>query len=126
MALENPEQLELLRPKKKPKYRNVSFRGDDGFFWHSKAEYNRYQLLKALESQGHIRNLARQVTYKLVVNTEKICKYVADFVYDERHEGVWINVVEDVKSAPTKTRSYLQKKRLMRALFGISIREVER
>ncbi len=64
--------------------------------------------------------------YKLVVNEEKICKYVADFVYDERHEGLWVPVVEDVKSRPTKTRAFIMKRRLMASIYKIFIREVER
>jgi hypothetical protein len=34
-------------------------------------------------------------------------------------------VVEDVKSKPTMTRDYLLKKRLMKALHGITIVEIQ-
>lgn len=126
MALQNPEQLDLLKPKKTPKYRNTVFKDDSGVTWHSKAEYRRWELLKALESADQIRNLKRQISYDLRANEKKICKYVADFTYDEYCDGKWNPVVEDVKSKATKTRLYRLKKRLMWAIFKIDIREIER
>lgn len=126
MALQNPEQLKLLKPDKPPKYHNAVFKDDQGVLWHSKAEYRRWQLLKALESADNVRNLRRQVSFSLDVNGDKICRYVADFTYDECHDGVWVPVVEDVKSKATKTRLYALKKKLMWTCHKVDIREIER
>jgi hypothetical protein len=57
-----------------------------------------------------------------VVNGQKIADYVADFSFvDENGKAT----VEDVKSGPTKTASYRLKRKLVKALYGIEIVEVE-
>jgi hypothetical protein len=61
------------------------------------------------------------VWFPVKVNGVIVCRYVADFVFirDGRR------VVEDVKSAFTKTLPmYRLKKRLVRAALGIEISEV--
>ncbi len=55
--------------------------------------------------------------FPLRVNSELICTYVADFCYTEN--GKYI--VEDVKG--TRTREYVIKAKLMKALFGITVLE---
>ena len=47
-------------------------------------------------------------------------RYRADFSY--RENGAL--VVEDVKSSATRTRTYLDKRKLMREIHGIEVREV--
>jgi hypothetical protein len=84
----------------------------------SKREANRYLVLKADLEAGKIANLKLQVTYRLVVNETLICSYRADFVYEDLTGAT---IVEDAKGM--RTKDYVIKKKLMKALFGIDIRE---
>jgi hypothetical protein len=84
----------------------------------SKAEAARYVQLKQLEKGGVIKKLNCQVPYNIVISGDVICKYVADFTYEQDGK----NIVEDVKGHPTDV--YKLKKKLMKAVLGISITEV--
>ncbi len=117
MALVDPSQLDLLKPKKKPKYKNKKC-VVDGIKFDSEKEAYRWPLLQELERQGKIKKLRRQVPYRLYVNGTKICKYVADYCYESEGEVV----VEDAKGY--RTRVYIIKARLMLAIHGIVIKEV--
>lgn len=92
----------------------------DGIVFDSKAEASRYGTLKLFSQAGLITDLQLQVPFLIVVNGQKICKYIADFVYTE--EGR--QVVEDVKGV--RTREYVIKRKLMAAVFGITITEVHK
>lgn len=83
----------------------------------SKSEYRRHQELVLLERAGEIKNLKRQPKFDIVVNGIKICSYRADWEYDESGE----HVVEDYKGY--RTAEYLLKKKLIKALYGVDIRE---
>lgn len=88
----------------------------------SKEELSRWHILKQQEKLGLIRNLQRQVEFKLQVNGILICTYKADFVYEEKGLHQWISIVEDKKGGnATITKDFLIKKKLMKALFGIDI-----
>lgn len=88
--------------------------------FHSRREGVRWSELKLLERAGEIRQLRCQVPFHLSVNGQLVCKYVADFVYiDEDGQ----EVVEDVKGVATEV--YRLKKKLMRAVHGVDIREVK-
>lgn len=89
----------------------------DGITFASRMEAQRYTELRALEQAGEISGLELQPRYDLVVNGVKIGRYVADFRY--REDGRL--VVEDVKGV--KTALYRLKKKLVRALYGIEVRE---
>lgn len=93
----------------------------DGIRFPSKKEARRWQDLLLLESNGEVRDIKRQVEYKLEVMGILICRYRADFNYEELRAGQWLAVVEDVKGY--KTAEYRLKKKLMRACHGIEIRE---
>lgn len=106
------------RPKSK--YHNKpTMRGDIKFA--SKAEAQRYDQLCLLEKNGELRKLRLQVPFRLVVNGHLICRYIADFVYEELRKGVWSEVVEDRKGYATA--AYRLKKKLMAACHGIDVRE---
>lgn len=92
----------------------------DGITFASKKEANRYCLLKLMERGGLIRDLELQPPYRLEVNGVLVCKYVADFRYVDAQTGE--AVVEDAKGF--KTREYNLKKKLVKAVHGIEIREV--
>lgn len=121
--------IRLKGTEKKPsKYRNKKTKFDGDIF-DSGLEAARYAELKMLERVGEIADLKRQVPYDLVVNGIKICTYVADHVYKEKSPkwvppGVieWKPITEDVKGA--RTAVYLMKKKLMKAIYGIEIKEV--
>lgn len=113
---------------RRSKYRNVKTLSPDGISHASKKQSLRWVLLRQLEREGKIRNLRREVTYRLEVHGRLICRYIADHVYeltdpDRVFEGV--TVVEDVKSDITrKNRAYRIKCKLMAACHGITIKEV--
>jgi hypothetical protein len=90
----------------------------DGIVFDSKKESRRYGELRLLESQGLIENLQLQPEYQCIVNEKKICKYIGDFKYWESGKPV----VEDVKGV--RTAVYRLKKKLVEALYGITIVEV--
>jgi hypothetical protein len=93
----------------------------DGIRFDSKAEARRYGELKLLERTGKISDLKLQDTFDLPVNGVVVCSYRADFTYVEDDNLV----VEDVKSAATsKNPVYRIKKKLMKVVHGIDIREV--
>lgn len=87
----------------------------------SKKEAKRWVDLQMLEAAQRVRNIRRQAEYRLEVAGFLICKYRADFVFDELLAGAWVEVVEDVKGY--RTPEYRFKKKLMRACHGIEIRE---
>lgn len=77
----------------------------------------RWVELLAQQRAGKIDELARQVRYRLDVNGQLIAHYVADFVYVRGGE----RITEDVKGY--RTREYLLKRKLMKAVHGITILE---
>jgi hypothetical protein len=112
----------MIAPPGSPsKYRNKpTFEG--GIRFDSKREAARWRELQILLSADRIRDLERQVEFRLTVNGALICKYRADFRYEElQRDGSWSTQVEDVKGFHTET--YKLKKKLMAALHGIAIRE---
>lgn len=108
------------RCKPEQKFRNVKTT-IDGLMFDSKREASRYAELKLLERVGDIEKLELQPKFPLLVNGLKICTYIADFSYTDRRTGE--RVVEDVKSAPTKTAQYRIKVKLLKALHGIKVLE---
>lgn len=94
----------------------------DGIRFPSKKEAQRWKDLLLLQANGEVRNIRRQVEYRLEVLGMLICKYRADFVYDELRASVWTDeIVEDVKGY--RTPEYRLKRKLMKACLGIEIRE---
>jgi hypothetical protein len=92
-----------------------------GITWDSKKEADRYDALLILLKAERIRNLQRQVLYRLEVNGVLIAKYTADFVYEEdQGSSKWVEITEDVKGWPNER--WPMKRKLFRALFGREIR----
>lgn len=91
----------------------------DGKWFDSKKEGSRYLILRMMELAGLITELETQVVYVLIEKNgkERQLTFRADFRYKEN--GVL--VVEDVKGV--KTRTYINKRKLMLEKFGIAIRE---
>lgn len=110
----------------------------DGMIFDSRRERNRYIILSALQRAGEISDLRMQVTYELLpaiyemeekqlkTKVKKVQRcaqravhYIADFVYKDKEGN---EVVEDTKGM--RTKEYLLKKKMMRALLGIQIKEI--
>ena len=106
------KKLDAKASPKPSKYKNVRTNGFD-----SKKEAARYQELVLLEKAGEIQALETQVGYPLRVKDVLIGHYVADYVYWQN--GDW--VVEDCKGV--KTPIYRIKCKLMKAIYGIEIKE---
>ena len=90
----------------------------DGIMFASKKEAMRYKELKFLRSQYRISDLILQPKFPVEVCGKKICTYVADFLYYENGE----KIIEDVKGV--KTPVYRLKKKLVEAIYNITIKEV--
>ena len=110
----------------------------DGMEFDSKREMIRWQELRALERNGEIFGLRRQVRFELIpaqyapdvvtktgkkkrgACLERKCDYIADFVYSDLRTGEY--VVEDAKGM--KTEVYKIKRKLMLYIHGIRVKEV--
>ena len=93
----------------------------------SKLEARRYDALVVLLRCGEIADLKIQPEFTLIEayttpEGERVCamRYRADFSYIQDGKLV----VEDVKSSATRTRTYLDKRKLMREIHGIDVKEV--
>lgn len=113
----------------------------EGLTFDSLKEYRRFCELRLLEKAGEIQNLERQKPFELIPAqyeyyerygkngkrlkdgkrcVEKSVVYNADFVYTKDGKIV----VEDTKSAITKTKDYVLKRKMLLYFHGIRIREV--
>ena len=98
----------------------------EGETYDSVKEYRRAKELELLEKGGVIKDLKRQVRFEIIPSQrgedgkviERPVTYIADFVYFEGDKLV----VEDTKGF--RTKDYIIKRKLMRYLLGINIREV--
>lgn len=128
IRLSNAQAAQMLGQKARNKYHNTKTELD-GFTFDSKREAERYAELKLMERVGHIRDLMLQPSFELIPRQvdskgrviERAARYVADFAY---YDKVGNLIVEDVKSVATMTEVYRLKKKLMRYLKGIEVREV--
>ena len=111
------ERLNQTEPKKS-KYGNRKTEYD-GMKFDSQHEASVYAGLIYRVKAGELKYIIRQVPFDLPGGI----KYIADFVAvlpDDRIEGVY-----DAKSEATKkNRVYINKKKQMMAVYGISIKEV--
>ncbi len=111
------QHLVETKAEKKSKYKNQKVT-IEGVTFDSKREAGRYSALKMMERAGLITNLRRQVKYQLNEGGKFSLSYVADFVYldDKGNE-----IVEDSKGY--RTEVYKKKRRLMKEIYGIIIKE---
>ncbi len=102
----------------------------DGIRFDSKKEAERYGELKIREQAGDICGLEVQPRFTLYVMTTgqqepggysvQVGEYRADF----RYAAAGAVVVEDVKSTATRTPLYRLKKKMVEAIYGITVVEV--
>ena len=98
-----------------------------GIRFDSRKEARRYDELMVMLRAGIISDLRLQPQFTLqesyIAETgERIraVRYTADFSYRFSNKLV----VEDVKSAATRTKEYLRNRKFMRSKFGIDIQEI--
>ena len=119
------------------KYKNRKVIAADGSVFDSKKELRRWYELQAMQAEGKIHNLERQVKFTLIPTQrepstigkrgglhlgkviEKECYYLADFTYNL---PTGEKVVEDAKGF--KTKEYAIKRKLMLYVHGIRIKEI--
>ena len=90
----------LLHKKAYNKFKNHKVKNILGSF-DSKLEYKHFLLLKSREQKGDISHLKKQVRIKLGNSQECKVYYVADFVYYDNINKIW--VVMDSKGKATDT-----------------------
>lgn len=110
--------LEADKPKRRSKY-NANKKIVDDIQFDSEKEAARYGELKLLRKAGVIGLLELQKSFELNEGGEFSYKYVADFVY--RITGTGEEIIEDCKGF--RTREYKKKRRLMKKIYGITIKE---
>lgn len=120
MPTETITPEEYHRLTKRRKYGNEPARVD-GYTFDSQAEARHYRDLRAAELGGAISDLRIKTRYPLIVNGVECGYYEDDFNF--LHDGE--RVIVDVKSAATRTPLYRLKKRIVEALYGVRISEVE-
>lgn len=108
------------------KYRNRKVEYD-GHKFDSEFERDRYAELKLLERAGDISDLKLQPVFELIPpikedgkTVQRAVRYRADFSYLRNGELI----VEDTKSEASVTSTYILKKKLMRFVHGIEIKEI--
>ena len=92
----------------------------DGIRFASKKEGRRYKELCLRKIAGEIDALELQPSYQIILNDRKICKYIADFRYQDKVLGR--EVIEDVKGV--RTPLYKLKKKLVEAQYNIEVSEI--
>ena len=103
---------------RRPKYGNRR-RKQDGFTFDSKKEADRYEQLRSLERAGKVKELIVHPRLGVKVNGQLVCTYVGDFRYVDCETGQV--VIEDVKGY--RTDLYKLKKKLVKAVLGVEIKE---
>lgn len=118
--------------KRRPKYGNKKVIAD-GITFGSEKEWLRYLELMLAERNGLIVRLEVHPKFDIVVNGKMICRYIADFAYlvpvlDMKN--VFEKVVEDTKGIDertgwdTRTDVYILKKKLMKVVLQIDVKEI--
>ncbi|CAB4136973.1 hypothetical protein UFOVP315_21 [uncultured Caudovirales phage] len=113
------------------KYGAVATTTHDGIKHASKGQADRWDFLKNAEGMGLIKNLRREIPFKLEINGVNVCIYRADHVYElagdfaveARRKGQPLCVVEDYKG--TVTPEARLKMRLYEALHGWPVKVVK-
>lgn len=107
----------------------------DGIRFQSEKEARRYKELKLLMIAGEIKLFLRQVPFDLYTNNKYVGRYFLDFLIVHTDGSI---TYEDVKATifrkgkyqadkrrnPTKTSTYLLKKKMVEKYYGITITEI--
>lgn len=102
----------------------------NGYTYMSKKEANFAMSLdnckKAHDPKDRVLSYDKQVPFPIVVNGQKICKYILDFKVayaDGRIEYIDVKAFDKKKSKFLSTDTYKLKKKLVEAIYGITIKE---
>lgn len=109
----------VAKPKRANKY-NAKKTVVDNITFDSMAEAKHYRHLKLLEMAGEVSDVQLQVPFAITIGGFLICTYRADFVYFDRDKR---RHVVDCKGV--RTREFVMKKKLMKAVLGIDVEEVK-
>lgn len=123
---------QMIASTRTPKYRNRKIKVD-GETFDSTKEYKRWLELRQLEMAGEITGLERQPKFWLEIDGRPIlirseryrrgrrASYKADFAYFKDGQ----RIIEDVKTAVTRTEAYALRKGIVEAMYpGTRIVEV--
>lgn len=100
------------------KYKNIKT-VVDGITFDSKKEAKEYRILKLSQLAKEFDSFECQRSFKLEINGQLICTYIADFVTFKNGE-----IFEVLDAKGVKTPAYNLKKKLMKAILGIEIKEL--
>lgn len=101
------------------KYRNVPTVVDSIEF-PSRKQAKVYRGLVLRQQTGEIRDLQLEQTYSLDVNGIHVCDYRADYTYRTTSD----NQLHVVDAKGMRTREFIIKQKLMKAIFGVDIEVV--
>ncbi len=106
------------------KFSNRPLRCREGIMHQSTSEARRCDELHLMQQGGLISGLVAhpQKRYRLDVNDQHICDYLADFAYYDKERQM--TVVEDVKGFQTEVSRL--KLKLMAAIYGIDVELVRK
>ena len=104
------------------KFSNRPLRCQGGHLHQSTLEARRCNELTLMEQGGLIRDLEQQPRFRLDVNGQHICSYVADWKYWDNERGA--EIVEDSKGLLTEVCKF--KLRLMAAVHGVNVELVRK
>ena len=113
------EYRESVKEPKRSKYGNKKV-VVDGIEFDSIAEGKHYSELKLLERAGEIVDVELQRPFALTISGFLICTYRCDFSYISKKDGRFH--VVDCKGV--RTKDFIIKKKLMKAILGIDVEEV--
>lgn len=108
-----------LAPRQKKNKYNSKKTVVDGITFDSQGEAKRYGQLCILQRAGAIKKLTAHPKFTLEVNGQKICSYIADFMYET---SAGERIIEDFKGV--RTKEFIIKKKMMAAIHGINVVEV--
>jgi len=117
-SCETPHDKAILKLTKRPTICRVCDTYRDFHYFASRAESRRFAELRLQERAGMIEHLQAQVTYPVIINSVRVTKYIADFVYIRDGQ----TIVEDVKgNKDFLTDIFKLKQKLVGAIYGVEI-----
>ena len=97
--------------------RNCGYCGGEDFdFFASTKEFHRWRELEMLQRGKAISKLKRQVALPISINSIRVFKYIADFVY---YDDTGKQIIEDSKGEETPL--FKLKRKCVRAFYGFDV-----
>ena len=108
----------MVKKPKPSKYKNIKT-SINGTSFDSKGEAQRYGALLLMQKDGIIKDLKRQVKHPIVINNQKICTLIVDYVYTDIKTG---NVILEDFKGMKETPIFRIKAKLVKAVYGLDIK----